>query len=106
MMLWTTQAMISAYSLTGRNQIRDEAVRLVGEFLTDYRNTPYSSLAPGTVAPLTINRQIRNFDQTFTVNSKITSEVPGIAFSVEVKADWTHNGSNYNYTATTIVGDK
>jgi hypothetical protein len=106
MMLWTMQAMISAYSLTGRNQIRDEAVRLVGEILTDYRNTPFSALAPGTVTPPAINRQIRNYDQTFTVNTTITSEVPGVAYSVEVKADWTHNGSNYNYSATTIVGDK
>lgn len=98
--------MLAAYSLTSRNQIRDEAVRLAGETLTDLRNTPFSSLSAGTMATLNIQRQIRNYDQAFTVEREITSEVAGLAYSADVTVNWTFKGKNYTYNSTTIIADK
>lgn len=105
-MLWSMQSMLAAYSLTSRNQIRDEAVRLAGETLTDLRNTPFSSLSAGTMATLNIQRQIRNYDQAFTVEREITSEVAGLAYSADVTVNWTFKGKNYTYNSTTIIADK
>lgn len=104
--LWNMQAMLTAYGFTSRNQIRDEAVLVVGEELTDYRNKPFSTLAAGTIGPTNIQRQIRNYDQSFTVNTDIVNQEAGIAYSVKVTASWVHKGNAYTYSATTIVGDK
>lgn len=105
MMLWTMQSMISAYSFSGRNHLRDEAVRLAGEALTDARNTPYASLTPGTTTN-TIQRQIRSFDVGYTVEQVVATEVASIAYSVVITVEWRHEGNDYDYSVATIVGDK
>ncbi|WP_159441231.1 type IV pilus modification PilV family protein [Desulfopila aestuarii] len=106
MMLWTIQAMISAYGYASRNQLRDEAVRLSEELLTTERNTAYAALTPGITPTYTISRQIRNFDHAYSIDRTVTSEVPGLAYSVAINVGWTDKGKTYNYSATTIIGDK
>lgn len=106
MMLWTIQSMISAYNYAGRNQLRDEAVRISEELLTTARNTSYAALSPGTTPAYTITRQIRNYDYPFAIDREVVTEVPGLAYSVSVNVGWSHKGKNYNHTATTIIGDK
>lgn len=104
--LWTMQSMITAYNFTSRNQIRDEAIKLSAETLTDLRNTPFSAHSLGNMGVLNITRQIRNYAQSYTVNRTITSQVAGTAYSADVIVNWTYKGTNYSYTATTILADK
>ena len=105
MMLWSVQGMITAYNYTGRNQLRDEGVRLAGEALTDARNTPYISLSSGTTTK-TVARQIRSYDLNYTVDQVVVSEIANLAYSVEITVKWQHKGKNYQYQVATIVGDK
>lgn len=104
--LWTMQGMLTAYKFTSRNQIRDEAVRLAEEILTDLRNTPFASLSAGTLPNLNISRQINNYDQSYTIDRNVTSQVPGLAYSVDVVVNWAFHGIDYNYSASTIIADK
>lgn len=105
MMLWTIQSMVSAYSLASRNQLRDEAVRLTEEILTDDRNKPFSSFAPGTTPTYTVKRQIRNYDYDYSVDREVITEVPGLAYSITINVQWQHKGTTYNNKSTTIIGD-
>lgn len=104
-MLWTMQSVLSAYNYTSRNQIRDEAVRLADEILTDFRNTPFNNLVAGT-SSVDIDRQVRSYDVTFTTDRDVQSALGGLANSVEVKINWSHGGQNYDYTVSTVIGNK
>ncbi|WP_419174901.1 PulJ/GspJ family protein [Desulfosediminicola sp.] len=104
MMLWTMQCMITAYSVSSRNQLRDEAVRIVNERLADARNIPFSNTALQETE-VTLNRQIRNYSHAYAVKEVYQTIVNGTASSLTVKATWTHKGTQYSHSATTIIGD-
>lgn len=113
-MLWTLQAMISAYDIAARNRLRNEGVRLAGEELTDVRNTPYAtllSIAQSQTPPIpkTEQRRIRNFNANYTITRTVTAVVVGgesLACSVLVVVNWLHKGTAFNCTVSTIVADK
>lgn len=115
-MLWTLQAMLSAYDIAARNRLRNEGVRLAGEELTDVRNTPYATLLSiaqsqtPPIPPRTEQRRIRNFNANYTITRTVTAVVVGggesLACSVLVVVNWFHKGAAYNCTVSTIVADK
>jgi type IV pilus assembly protein PilV len=104
-MLWSVQGMIGTYKYSTRNNLRDEAIRLAGETLTDARNTPYASLVIATTTS-TVQRQIRSYDVTYTITEDVKTALPNIANSVEVTVAWTYSGTPYQYQVSTLVGDK
>lgn len=105
MMLWSVQGMIGTYQYASRNHLRDEAVRLAGEELTDARNTPYATLAAGTTTR-TVQRQIRSYDVTYTITEVVATALANIAYSIQITVVWNYGGTPYQYQVTTLVGDK
>jgi len=106
MMLGTLQALIGTYTFSRNNTLRDYAVKIAQELITDYRNIPYNdpALAGGAITPATYTRQIGNSTVTFTSQGNITQEVPNVAKSVTINITWTNKGIQHTVKSTTIVG--
>lgn len=103
------QTALVGYRHTAANVLRDEAVRIVEQKITDYRALPYtaslthSNLAAGTKPDETVKRKVRQYFATYTVKttiSDLTSDTKQITMIVE----WRNRDQTYNHTITTILG--
>ncbi len=104
MMLGTLQALIGTYSFARNNTLRDHAVKIAEEMLTDYRNTPFPALANGSITATQHTRQLNDAAIIFTSQGVITEEVSGVAKSVRIDVSWTNKGIQHTVSSTTIVG--
>jgi|GEM_PF-1636870 len=108
MMLGSLKALSGLYQFSTNNTLRDHAVRLADEILTDYRNIPYNNtlLDLGTKAQVNYQRQINNANVTFTTEVTVTQAVSTVAKSVGVQVTWSTKGKQYTNTTSTIVANK
>ena len=106
MMLGTLQALIGTYQFARKNTLRDHAVKLADEVLTDFRNTPFSALANGTQTAVNYQRQINNANIAYTTTATIAEPVTNVAKTVQLVTTWAYKGNQYNVTTTTIVANK
>lgn len=84
------------------NILRDEAVRIAEENMSNLKNTPFDSLASS--GPTTVTRTFRGISKNYTVNITVSS--PGGAAdtkTLEVAVTWTHKGQNLQHSITSMV---
>lgn len=87
-----------------KNELRDEAVNIAEQRLTNLRNKPFTDGALNAGAapdnPTPVTRYFRNipadFNLTHTITDNITSK------NITVSVGWTWKGENFTHTVTTI----
>lgn len=103
--LWSLQGLISVKQNVSANVIREEAVKLGQELLTDARVTPYAAPALNSVdETFNVTRQIASYDISFTVRRLIVVVLAGTTKSVEYTIGW--DGGRHSYIARTLVSDQ
>ena len=107
-MLGSVKALSNLYHFSADNTMRDDAVRLADEILTDYRNIPYGDalMSVGAKSPVIYRRQISNASVTYTTEVTISEAVSNVAKSIAVKVSWNALGKAHSGTTTTIVANK
>lgn len=110
MMFGSLKALMEMYEIASNNILRDQAVRLADEILTDYRNIPYddSLLDIGVDAqyPKNYQRQVNNANVVYTATVTVATAVTNVAKSVQVQITWNVKNKPYSYTTSTVVGNK
>jgi len=101
--LWTLQGLISVKQNVSANVIREEAVKLGQELLTDARVTPYGSLSLVNDTQV-VTRQVANYDISFTVKRLIKVVLAGTKKSATYTIEW--DGGRHSYVARTVVSDQ
>jgi len=101
--LWTLQGLISVKQNVSANVIREEAVKLGQELLTDARVTPYGSLSLVNDTQV-VTRQVANYDISFTVKRLIEVVLAGTTKSATYTIEW--DGGRHSYVARTVVSDQ
>ncbi|NPA51508.1 MAG: prepilin-type N-terminal cleavage/methylation domain-containing protein [Aquificae bacterium] len=100
-------AFLKAYEYSARNEIRNEAVKVVEQELEKYRNRDFDSILPIAIDCTTttekVKRQVRSNYVEFKIGKVITEEVPASVKKVEITACWEHKGKEYKYKAQTLI---
>ncbi len=97
-------ALLAIDSNTG-NMLRNEAVRIAAQSMSGARNWSFDNLAnlPGQgAAPITINRNFRNFTEPFTVTNTPVSEDSN-DYLITVAVNWKWRGQPHAYTITSVI---
>ncbi len=102
LLLGLLSALITAYEISTRNLIRDEAVKIANEYAEKYRNFGLSNIP--TNDTFEINRKIRNADITYNINVTSSEIVAGKIKQVKITVTWTYKGKTYSHTIETLVG--
>ncbi|WP_457643464.1 prepilin-type N-terminal cleavage/methylation domain-containing protein [Persephonella sp.] len=99
LLLGLLAGLLIAYDLSTRNLARDEAIKIAQEFSEKYRGMKFENVAPEN---LSISRQVRNTNITYTINTSVNDELGGEIKRIVITVSWNYKGKNYSYQLETL----
>ncbi|MEO5356656.1 MAG: prepilin-type N-terminal cleavage/methylation domain-containing protein [Nitrospirae bacterium YQR-1] len=102
-LLGLLQAMIFAADATMKNSLRDTAVNVAKEELETQRTLAKSSGVSAVVtnSNYTVQRTIKNYTFTYTINRTVTTQVDSRLVNMTVS--WTYKGETFTYNPQTLI---
>lgn len=94
--------LITAYDISTKNALRDEAVKIAQEYSEKYRSMKYENINIGS-QNYTIMRPIRNSTVSYAVNINTTSAIGGNMKKINITVSWNYKGKTYSYTTETLI---
>jgi type IV pilus assembly protein PilV len=102
-LLGLLQAVIFAADATMKNSLRDTAVNVAKEELETQRTLAKSSGVSAVVtnASYTVQRTIKSYTFTYTLNRTVTAQVDSRLVNLTVS--WTYKGATFTYNPQTLI---
>jgi type II secretory pathway pseudopilin PulG len=109
------QSMLVAINTNVQIELREGAVAVADERMTEIRNTPFSAptastndltdTGPGGVDDPDISKSVRSATFTFKPHRTVTALTDNTK-QVVLQIGWTYRGANYQHTVSTVVRSK
>ncbi len=96
------QSSILVMNINVDNLLRDEAMNIAEEGMTEARNTPFAALVTGTTTT-TIRRDFRGITGFPFSRDASVSTINAYNKQVTISVRWSRRGMNYNHNITTVV---
>ncbi len=105
------QSMLVAINTNVMIELREDAVAIADQRMTELRNTPFpvppatndlSDTPPSGVVEASVTRMVRSVSQTFTLARTITP-VTANSKQVVIIVGWNYRGANYQHTVSTVI---
>lgn len=98
------QSALLAVNINVRNELRDVAVSVAEQRMTELRNTAFASLTDGTVKETDITRYIRSGQYNFTPTTEIkTLSATPSSKQVIVTISWKYKNQPYSHSVSTVL---
>jgi type IV pilus assembly protein PilV len=93
-----------------RNSLREEAVRIADQKISDLRARAYTKtftdpLLNSGVTTTTMTRNLRSFQKDFSITTTIT-DLSTDNKQITVDVGWTYKGPTFSHSTTVILGKK
>ncbi len=87
-----------------KNTLRDEAVSIGEQMMSQARNTPFDDLSSTNPSLSAVNRHFKGSSTAVTYTPTLTVTTRGTDDKqVSIKLSWTWKGGTYNHTIQTLV---